>query len=96
MDTSGLRNRYSSNRELTKKPREKQITGLDVHSETEGKCAFANYSVHYQYFQDCPPFSNHHGHLNRRELAQHFWREAVTGNIPDHFKPPYSKAKKGF
>lgn len=50
MDTSGLRNRYSSNRELTKKPREKQITGLDVRSETEGKCAFANYSVHYQYF----------------------------------------------
>jgi len=43
-----------------------------------------------------PFFSYPCGHLNKNELTQSFWCEAETGNIPDHFMPPYQKAGKGF
>lgn len=45
----------------------------------------------------CPFLSYRRGHLQKKnEFTQSFWCEAVTGNIPDHFMPPYQKAEKGF
>ena len=35
------------------------------------------------------------GIYTKTNLLKSFWCEAVTGNIPDHFMPPYQKAGKG-
>lgn len=59
-------------------------------------CFFATFLNLHRYFLRVPFLQLFIvGIYTKTNLLKSFWCEAVTGNIPDHFMPPYQKAGKG-